>query len=387
MEGIDTSIIIATYNRCDLLELSLYSFNFQDYKKDKFEVIVIDDGSTDGTSDMLKSLDINYNLVFLRNEKNHGAAFARNMGLKNATGDIIIFSDSDCIVPSNFISDHLKYHKANNKLCVSGTISWKKVFSNYYKNFSTFQKEEFKETTANIPALKDKLKYINFNYNDNFKILSKNDVMEIDKYSYIPSWSNSFLGNIIKFFGKDLKDFQYPWILFGTCNVSIAKKYIINVGGFDERLKREEDWDLGYRLYKKGIKFVCAPELESCHQEHVLINNREQKISDANKIIFNKYTDDELFLFCLYDENFVNIYTLSDATLQYKFLLQNKNKYKIVIHKFRLLLKYRVNSFLENKVKSDKFMNIDDALKIINPVSNKLNLFIKVFKELSRIFL
>lgn len=383
MENIDASIIIATYNRRDLLELSLHSFNFQDYNKNKFEVILIDDGSTDNTYDMIKSLDANYNLIFLRNEKNRGAAFARNIGLKNAKGDIIIFSDSDCIVPPNFISDHLKYHSTNSKICVSGAIRWKKVFSNYYKNFNTMQLTEFKKAAETIPLFKDRLKCINFNYDDNFKILSKDDVPNIDKYNYIPSWSEEYLGKIIKIFGKGLKNFQYPWILFTTGNVSIEKKYIIDAGYFDQRLRREEDWDLGYRLYKNGVKFIYSPELESTHQEHTIINNREEKMMNSYKMIFNKYKDYELFLFCLFIENTIDISKLSEADAQYKILLQNKYKYSKLIDRFHLLLKYRVNSFLESKIKSDKFMNI--GTNFIDTNLKNMDSFTKVFKELSRI--
>jgi glycosyltransferase involved in cell wall biosynthesis len=386
MKNIDASIIIPTCNRKDLLELSLHSFNYQDYMKDRFEVILIDDGSIDGTSDMIKSLKVNYNLIFLRNEQNCGAAYARNLGLQNANGDIIIFSDSDCIVPSNFVSGHLKHHEIDSKICPSATIRWKKVFSNYYENFSNMQKNEFESAIVNITAFKDRLKYLNFNYENNSKILFENDVQEIDKYSYIPSWSEEYLGSIVKSFGANLEHFQYPWILFTTGNVSIRKKHVIDVGGFDERLKRDEDWDLGYRLYKKGIKFACDLKLESTHQEHMIINNREDKMLEAYKIIFNKYKDDEFLLFCLFIQNSVALSTLSNAALEYKILLQNEQTYRPVIHKFNLLLKYRVNSFLAKKRMSEKFINIDNELRIINPISNLIPSFMKIFKELSRIF-
>lgn len=386
MENINASIIIPTCNRKELLKLSLHSFNYQDYTKDSFEVIVIDDGSIDGTSDMIKSLKVNYKLIFLRNEKNRGPAHARNLGLQNANGEIIIFSDSDCIVPSNFVSGHLNHHEMSNNICPSAAIRWKKVYSSYYEDFNNMQKYEFQNAIINIPAFKDRLKSLKFNYENNFKILSQDDVPEIDKYSYIPSWSDEYLGGIVKSYGPNLDGFEYPWILFTTGNVSIRKKHLIDVGGFDERLKRDEDWDLGYRLYKHGIKFICDLKLESAHQEHIITNNRECKMLESYKLIFHKYNDYELSLFCLFLQNSVALETLSNAALEYKILLQNEQAYSSVINKFNLLLNYRVSSFLEENTRSENFTNIDNELRIINPILNLLPSFITVFKELSRVF-
>jgi glycosyltransferase involved in cell wall biosynthesis len=386
MENINASIIIPTCNRKELLKLSLHSFNYQDYTKDRFEVIVIDDGSTDGTSDMIKSLKVNYKLIFLRNEENCGPANARNLGLHNANGEIIIFSDSDCIVPSNFVSGHLKHHEMSNNICPSAAIRWKKVYSSYYEDFNDMQKYEFQNSVINIPSFKDRLRYLNFNYENNFKILTEKDVQEIDKYSYIPSWSDEYLGNIVKSYGPSLDGFEYPWILFTTGNVSIRKSHIIDVGGFDEKLKRDEDWDLGYRLYKHGIKFTCDLTLESAHQEHVITSNRDGKMLESYKLIFDKYKDYELSLFCLFLQNSVALETLSNAALEYKILLQNKQVYGPTINKFNLLLKYRVGSFLAEKTRTENFTNIDSELILINPISNLTPCFINIFKELSRIF-
>jgi glycosyltransferase involved in cell wall biosynthesis len=385
MNKVEASVIIPTYNRKDLLELSLYSFNEQDYIANKFEVIVIDDGSNDGTFDMVKSLQMNYELKLLRNEKNYGASLARNQGVEMANGDIIIFSDSDCIVPKNFISGHLKYHRVQSNIAACAVIRWKKIFSMYYKNFNSMQKSEFKNVRKNILQFNNRLKKISFDYKDDCKILVKGDINRIDKFGYYPAWSQYFLGNVIKTFGMNLEKFQYPWVLFGTGNVSIHKEHIINEGGFDTTLQREEDWDLGYRLYKKGIKFTCALELESFHQEHVIASKIEDKMINSYKIIFNKYDDPEMLLFCLFIEDTIDLVTLSKGVLEYKMLLKNKELYKLVIYKFNLLLKYRVNSFLEKKKKTNKFMNIENELKMLSPIKYKLTSFIKIFNELSRI--
>ncbi|WML35845.1 glycosyltransferase family 2 protein [Clostridium sp. OS1-26] len=385
MDKIEASVIMPTYNRKDLIELSLYSFNNQEYPVNKFEVIVIDDGSSDGTYNMIKSLKVNYKLKLLRNEKNYGAAFCRNKGIKIANGDIIIFSDSDCIVPPNFISGHLKYHETSSNIVVCALISWKKVFSIYYSKFDSIQKSEFEYARRNIPKFNNRLIDIDFNYKNNFKILFKDDIKYINKFSYIPDWSEGFLGKTIKTFGITLEKFQYPWVFFGTGNVSIRKRHIIDAGGFDTTLLREEDWDLGYRLYKKGIKFICALELESSHQEHVIVSKREEKMINSYKRIFSKYGDTEMLLFCLFNENIIDLVTLSNGVSEYKMLLQNRERYESVIYKFNLLLKYRANSFLEKKKKTNRFINIDNELRMLSPIKYRLTSFIKIFNELSRV--
>lgn len=385
MDQVEASVVMPTYNRKNLIELSLYSFNNQDYPVNKFEVIVVDDGSDDNTYNMLKSLKVNFNLRLLRNEKNHGAAFCRNQAIEIARGNIIIFSDSDFIVPHNFISGHLKYHKNSLNTAVCALISWKKVFSVYYSKFDSIQKSEFQYARANRPEFNNRLVNIGFNYGNNSKILFKNDIKYINKFGYIPPWSEGFLGKTIKTFGTTLENFQYPWVFFGTGNASIRKKNIVDLGGFDTALLREEDWDLGYRLYKNGIKFVCALELESCHQEHVIVSKREKKAIDSYKIIFHKYGDIEMLLFSLFNEDIIDLVTLSNGVFQYKILAQNRKAYESVIYKFNLLLKYRANSFLEKREKTNKFISIDNELRMLAPIKHKFISFIKIFKELSRV--
>ena len=84
------SIIIPTFNRCELLNralISVYNQTFSDY-----EVIVIDDGSTDGTAEMLQKKFTGIRYIF---QPNNGVSTARNKGLELAKGDWIAFLDSD----------------------------------------------------------------------------------------------------------------------------------------------------------------------------------------------------------------------------------------------------------------------------------------------------
>ncbi|MDI6642063.1 MAG: glycosyltransferase family A protein, partial [Elusimicrobiota bacterium] len=104
------TIIIPTYNRKNVLRKCLNALSNQVCKSD-FEVIIIDDGSTDGTEDFVKQL-ISITPYYVRyfRQKNKGPAAARNVGIKNATGEIILFMGDDIIADSNLLYEHLSWH-------------------------------------------------------------------------------------------------------------------------------------------------------------------------------------------------------------------------------------------------------------------------------------
>lgn len=121
------TIIIPTYNRKDVLEKCLAALSNQTYPKNNYEIIVIDDGSFDGTEIMMKSYsdDFPCPLKYFRQE-NKGPAAARNVGIKNASGQIILFTGDDIIAQPNFIEEHMKWHELypQNNTSVLGLITW-----------------------------------------------------------------------------------------------------------------------------------------------------------------------------------------------------------------------------------------------------------------------
>lgn len=93
------SIVIPTHNRKDLLRRCLEAVLNQDYPD--YEVIVVDDGSTDGTGEMVQR---EFPQVrYIRQEPNQGPAAARNRGIEAASGEIVAFTDDDCIVPHDWL--------------------------------------------------------------------------------------------------------------------------------------------------------------------------------------------------------------------------------------------------------------------------------------------
>ncbi len=124
------SVVIPTYNEAHVLKLCLDSLLAQDAL---FEIIVVDDGSTDGTIDFLRTYQINHKQIFVIEQKHKGAGSARNLGVKQSTGDILVFVDADMTFEPNFVSNLVK--PIVNKKAI-GTFSkdefvlnWKNIWS------------------------------------------------------------------------------------------------------------------------------------------------------------------------------------------------------------------------------------------------------------------
>jgi len=97
------SVIIPTYNGADKIGRCLASLRGQDYPA-SFEVIVVNDGSTDRTLEVLKQ----FPEVRVLTQANAGPAAARNRGAKEASGDLIVFTDDDCEPLPNWLTEMLK---------------------------------------------------------------------------------------------------------------------------------------------------------------------------------------------------------------------------------------------------------------------------------------
>lgn len=100
---VNVSIIIPTFNRKESLLRTLDSLSHQTYPAEHFEVIVVDDGGSDGT-EAIAQYPYPYRLRYVR-QANQGAAAARNSGAAKAQGKILIFLDDDITVVPQFISN------------------------------------------------------------------------------------------------------------------------------------------------------------------------------------------------------------------------------------------------------------------------------------------
>jgi glycosyltransferase involved in cell wall biosynthesis len=106
------SVVLTTFNRAQFLEKALVSLACQTLAKEAYEVIVIDDGSSDKTREVIRLVDpilpVKYSY-----QQNSGLASAKNHGLFLASSDIVLFLDDDDVSDSNLIEEHLIAHRSN----------------------------------------------------------------------------------------------------------------------------------------------------------------------------------------------------------------------------------------------------------------------------------
>jgi len=202
------SIIIPTYNRKLLLAKCLQSINDVDFSRNDYEVIVVDDGSTDGTREFLSRLSGSNFRAFFRNHG--GPAKARNWGVQNASGEYIAFTDDDCLVPTDWISK-----------IQQGLISWPEACA----------------VGGYLEAPSDVLSN---------KLAAKLESLET--HEVYKAGEKEYLGG-----------FESP--AGGTNNVAYRRAVFNELGGFDESFPEPagEDADLKYRAVKAGYKIGYLP--------------------------------------------------------------------------------------------------------------------------------
>ncbi len=199
------SIVIPTYNRLPILEKCLRALEQQFYHDPiiNYEVVLVDDGSTDGTLTWFTEHQLEFPHVRLFCQSHQGPAAARNLGVEQAKGDIIIFIDSDLVVTETFLQSHA------NTLAEAYKTS-EKVFT-YGRVINTCN---FENPTS-----------------EPYKIT----------------------------------DFSAAY--FATGNVAIARHWLIKAGLFDTQFQQYgwEDLELGVRLKKFGLKLIKCPDAVGYH--------------------------------------------------------------------------------------------------------------------------
>lgn len=224
------SVVIPIYNANNIIADLISSLRKQTFSN--FEVIFVDDCSTDNTVPFIKRLlnDKNYfNHKVISSPHNRGPAHCRNLGAEAAKGDVIVFTDSDCMVEQNWLE-------------------------NIHTYFSTHDKE--------TPKHKDILTY------------QPADAI-MGKLILKPS---TRLGNAISALGFPAGGsigFEQIWPVddcgcttsLSTCNCAILKRVFKDIGGFDTSFPFPggEDSLLAYQLLEKGYQIQYRPELRVHH--------------------------------------------------------------------------------------------------------------------------
>src|SRR6266480_2646428 len=124
------SVIIPTFNRAAILTDTLESFAAQSIPTNRYEVIVVDDGSKDATSEVCRDFASPIQLKYLHIE-NSGISAAKNTGILASRGRILLFCDDDDIADSHLLEEHLKAHKQypQESVAILGYTTWAPTLS------------------------------------------------------------------------------------------------------------------------------------------------------------------------------------------------------------------------------------------------------------------
>ncbi|MBD5534764.1 MAG: glycosyltransferase [Lachnospiraceae bacterium] len=278
------SLVIPTYNKLGRLKLVLESLKYQNEDTDNYEVLLIDDGSDDGTWEYLERLKVPFDLQVIR-QNNSGRASARNTGLRNANYNIIIFSDDDMILSSDFIQNHIKCHSGKNHV-VHGRIM-NLPFTKFFKDPTegTFMdgldiRASFSKGLASKRISCEMIRPEVFDEN----ITKKGKVTALE--SFIKMAIQQYIGMI-------------DWLSCVGGNFSANKSTLEEVNGFDEKFGLNwgcEDIELGYRLMKKGYSFYYAEDAVNYHLAHYRSDFSKEHAINLD-YFYQKYHDEQILLF------------------------------------------------------------------------------------------
>jgi glycosyltransferase involved in cell wall biosynthesis len=283
----EISVIIPTYNRSLLLCYTLDTLLKQDISKDKFEVIVCDDGSNDNTAERVKEYSplINLKYVF-QEDKGFRPASARNNGIRMAEGKICLFIDSGVLLNSNCLSEHIHFHRKK---------QFPKAAIGYVYGFDHDKNSE------------DLLKQL---------VVTSDPKVSIDNLSKHSVFHDVREPHYVRYNDR-IENLPAPWFYFWTCHLSIDMDDLFVSGFFDETYDGRwgvEDNDLGYRLHQNGVKLCLLRAATSIHYPHEK-NAHDRKLEGyQNSLYFhNKFNTPEtkLFLDNFRADSLVDINSLS----------------------------------------------------------------------------
>ncbi len=206
------SVVLPTYNRLHQLKRVLEGLEEQTYPKQKFEVVVVSDGSSDGTNEFLRLKKTPLQLTSVL-QANQGVAVARNEGVAQAQGKLILFIDDDVVPVPRLISEHLRTHEAegNSELVVLGPM---------------------------LTPLDTTL-------------------------SPWTQWEQDML--VKQYEAMAAGEWEPTARQFYTGNSSLPRSLVVESGGFDPAFRRAEDVELAYRMDKRGARFVFNPQAVGYH--------------------------------------------------------------------------------------------------------------------------
>ncbi|HEU5250105.1 MAG TPA: glycosyltransferase [Thermoanaerobaculia bacterium] len=236
------SVVVPTYRRPDTLFRVLDALGRQDSPPD-FEVVVVDDGSGDGTDERLRVYRAPYPMRCFSQE-NAGPARARNLGVEEARGDIVLFLGDDTVPEPQLLSVHARAHEERRDfpVAVLGYTTWPRE-----RRVSPF-------------------------------------LHHINEYG-------------LQFGYGLIEDPEaVPFNFFYTSNISLPRRLLVDAGLFDTTFPHAawEDIEIAYRLTKEGMKIVYRPQAVARHYHDITFRSfrrRQEKSGEAAAIFFERHPE------------------------------------------------------------------------------------------------
>ncbi|MEI2388914.1 glycosyltransferase [Priestia megaterium] len=369
---IKVSIVMPTYNKYHQTSLSLYGLSKQTFPHAEYEVILVDDASSDNTSNILKEVDVPFKFKYIQMKQNKGRSSVRNIGINHAEGDLLIFLDGEMLAPPAFIENHYKHHVHESNLVVTGAMHYEGVYTFIMPDYNEDQVAHLKELVGRDPEyrrLYENYEQTKWHSNVPYPLVTKEDI-DTNRFQRLSFPNRYFLNSGLKHFGERLEGFTLPYIAFLSGNVSVRKENLKKSGFFDETFVGygAEDWELGYRLYKNGAQFVLDPSTVAYHQEHG-ISKRKVKEQWGNHYRFVKKHPNIDVLILSLEWKELPFMHLHQTLVEYKALEQRfPDEYKEFKHAFRVML-FRIIEYLNSGQPVTKLYDLpggsDERIKII----------------------
>ena len=236
---LELSVVIPTYNRLDTLRVVVPSLLAQTLARERYELLVCDSNSTDGTAEYLAGIATEHANVRHLPGAYTGRAMARNAGIAAARGEVVLFNDSDIIADPHLLEVHSNRHRERQKIAVVGWEVQVKDLEDYAR------KRDNPQLRGSLhPASRKKLN----------------------------------------------------WLYFLTGNASVRRSDLLHVGSFDESFTGygHEDLELGYRLQHAGLSIVYEPHAVNYHCQDVPHGDQVEKMKLAGRStvrFFRKHPD------------------------------------------------------------------------------------------------
>lgn len=238
---IEFSIVIPTYNRVERLQSCLEALNRQTLSTHRFEVLVVIDGSTDETREMLQKFRPSYSLRAIWQE-NSGQSRALNRGIREAKGHYCLFLDDDIVADPNLAAEHLQAQQQYHNGLVIGQL------------------------TLSIPPNADW-------YANAFAQGWREHYVQLNQEPAKLTWQDCYSGNM-----------------------SAPRESLLACGGFAEDMIRGFDVELARRLEKQGCTLVFLPEALGCQQEQKGFRELSRDAENAGKVDVILYQQDPQWL-------------------------------------------------------------------------------------------